>query len=171
MKRGRGDKKHPYCPHRIPLFPFPVLSLWFGRLTILSFVEGPKGLFPLFLLLGLLLTNPSCSGQTQPLNETRFMMGTLVDVMLYADKDGNPLNRGDAVKFAIEVGGKRRTGSGRVAELASGLVKIRTTKNFKRPQGKGNKSDLEVTFPVSKEGVAFVPSTKKGRDLFVALGN
>lgn len=98
MKRRRGDKKYPYCPRRIPLFPFPVLSLPKGPFPLFRFT-----LFPLFLLFGLLLANPSCSGPTQPYKETRFMMGTLVDVVLYADKEIAPEAAGQAFERVLRV--------------------------------------------------------------------
>jgi len=91
VKRGGGDKNYPHRPHRTPLFPFSPLPLF--RSTLL----------PLFMLLGLLLTNPSCSGQTQPFKETRFMMGTLVDVMLYADKGVAPEAATQAFERILEV--------------------------------------------------------------------
>lgn len=115
--------------------------------------------------------NGEAPGQPQQVAGPMMATGQPEGQELYVDKDGEPLNQGDSVKFAIEVEGTRRTGKGRIAELDNGLVKIRTTKNYKRPQGKGRKSDLEVTFPVSQEGVAYLPSDKKNRDLYVAISD
>jgi len=49
------------------------------------FRSGPT-LLPV-LLLGLILAGSSCTRQPEPFKETRFMMGTLVDLMLFPDGD------------------------------------------------------------------------------------
>jgi len=89
-REGSGDKQYTPSAVQIPLFPFPVLSL-------------SKGPLLLFLILVLLLANPSCTGQSQPLKETRFMMGTLVDVVLYGDKEVTSEAAGQAFEKMLRI--------------------------------------------------------------------
>ena len=54
-------------------------------------------------MLVLLLANTSCTEHPQPLNETRFIMGTLVDVVLYGDKGVLPKAAGLAFESILRV--------------------------------------------------------------------
>ncbi len=137
MKRRRGIEKFPHYSRR-HLFPFPVLpapSLVEGRLR--------KGLFPLFLILGSLLLNSSCTKNPQPYKETRFMMGTLVEVVLYAGLEVAPDAAAQAFEKMLQV-----EAAAHPSEEGSPLFQIR--------QGKGAKIEgdlariLETAMNVSR---------------------
>ena len=100
MRGGKGERRYPGNVHRRLLFPFLALPA-------LGKVERSisRSSFLLFILAVVTLAGLSCNKRPEPYRESGFMMGTIVDVVLFCERKTGPEAAGLAFEKIRQIEG------------------------------------------------------------------